>query len=103
MGDAVHHIPSSGCHQGVTNTWLATLGFQLLPLSRWLQAFLQEFSWTQAAVPRDLARRNALLAAREAATVAGEQVGCCCCLLLACMAWLGPQASIRCDCWSFGR
>ncbi|KAI7842946.1 hypothetical protein COHA_003453 [Chlorella ohadii] len=38
-----------------------------------VQAFLQEFSWTQAAVPADLARRNALLAASEAATAAGEQ------------------------------
>ena len=45
---------------------------------RCVQAFLQQFSWTQAAVPADLARRNALLAASEAATAAGEQVcyGC---------------------------
>lgn len=41
-----------------------------------LQEFLQEFSWTQAAMPADLERRNQQLAASEAATsqLAGKKV-----------------------------
>ncbi|PRW44314.1 alpha beta-hydrolase isoform B [Chlorella sorokiniana] len=38
-----------------------------------LQAFLQEFSWTAAAVPADLARRNALLEANIAAERRGAR------------------------------
>lgn len=57
----IHHLP---CF----NTCLRR--FVSLPS----QAFLQQFSWTQAAVPTDLAHRNALLEANLAAERRGARV-----------------------------